>query len=64
MTNLTEALREGDVSAFEVVFKDYRGMVFKTAYLVTVAGVAHCQPKENLPHTTQILVLGHALQVC
>jgi RNA polymerase sigma-70 factor (ECF subfamily) len=35
MADLTEALRVGDVSAFEAVFQDYRKMVFKTAYLMT-----------------------------
>jgi RNA polymerase sigma-70 factor (ECF subfamily) len=35
MADLTEALRAGDVSAFEAVFQDYRKMVFKTAYLMT-----------------------------
>jgi RNA polymerase sigma-70 factor (ECF subfamily) len=35
MADLMEALRAGDVSAFEAVFQDYRKMVFKTAYLMT-----------------------------
>jgi len=35
MADLMEALRTGDVSAFETVFQDYREMVFKTAYLMT-----------------------------
>ena len=35
MANSTEKWQSGDISAFETIFHQYQGMVFKTAYLMT-----------------------------
>ena len=35
MSDLIEKWQSGDMSAFEALFQQYRGLVFKTAYLMT-----------------------------